>query len=107
MLFEPQFDKEQRKKQITTKCGKVINLIRRQCFFVKGRSSMSKRDKIPFYDCYLLTVEEAAAYFHIGNRKFYEVVSNNRGAKWILYNGRRIMIKKDLFAKWIDQQTVI
>ena len=75
--------------------------------YVKEGICMNKQDQIAFYEKYLLTVEEAAAYFHIGNKKFYEIVSNNRGAKWILYSGKRIMIKRVMFEKWIDQQTVI
>lgn len=68
---------------------------------------MNKKYEIAFYDRYLLTVDEAGAYFHIGSKKFYELIQNQPGAKWLLRSGRRIMIKKDLFAKWLDQQTVI
>ena len=68
----------------------------------------AKKDKtLPFYQRYMLTVEEAAAYFHIGAKKMYEIIDNYPGAKWYLYSGRRIMIKRDLFGKWLDQQTVI
>lgn len=67
-----------------------------------------KKDKtLAFYDKYMLTVDEAASYFHIGSKKMYEIIENHEGAKWYLYSGRRIMIKKELFAKWLDQQTVI
>ena len=55
----------------------------------------------------MLTVDEAAAYFHIGAKKMYEIIENHEGAKWYLYSGRRIMIKRELFGKWLDQQTVI
>lgn len=68
---------------------------------------MNKRDQIQFFECYLLTVEEASIYFHIGTQKLYEIICNNKDAKWLLRNGKRIMIKKELFAKWIDKQTVI
>ena len=37
----------------------------------------------------------------------YEIVRDHAGAKWMLYSGKRIMIKKDLFAKWLDQQSAI
>lgn len=29
------------------------------------------------------------------------------GAKWVLRNGNKLMIKKNLFARWLDQQTEI
>ena len=63
--------------------------------------------EIPFFEKYMLTIDEASLYFHIGEKKMYEVVRNHEGAKWMLYNGQRIMIKKELFAKWLDQQAVI
>ena len=68
---------------------------------------MTKKYDIAFYDKYLLTVDEAAAYFHIGNKKFYEIIQNHPGSKWILRNGKRMMIKKDMFAKWLDAQEKI
>ena len=66
-----------------------------------------KEKEIPFFEKYLLTVDEASLYFHIGEKKMYEVVRNHEDAKWMLYNGQRIMIKKEMFAKWLDQQAAI
>ena len=42
---------------------------------------------------YRLTVDEAAAYFHIGEKKMYEIIDSHEGAKRHLYSGKRIMIK--------------
>lgn len=53
-----------------------------------------KRLEIPFYARYLLTVNEAACYFNIGAKKMRTLVSEHEGAKWMIYNGNRIMIKK-------------
>lgn len=54
---------------------------------------------IPYYEKYLLTAQEACAYFHIGERKMYELLKEHDGAKWVLHNGNRLMVKKDLFAR--------
>ena len=67
---------------------------------------MSKKE-IAFYNSYMMTIDEAGAYFHIGARKIRERVKEHEGAKWMLYNGNRVMIKRELFQKWLDQQTVI
>jgi excisionase family DNA binding protein len=67
----------------------------------------NKNTNIVFYDRYLLTVEEAAVYFHIGSKKMRNMIKNHEGAKWILYNGNRIMIKREQFGKWLDNQSVI
>ena len=67
---------------------------------------MSKKE-IAFYNRYMMTIDEAGAYFHIVARKMRELVKEHEGAKWMLYNGQRIMIKKEMFAKWLDQQAAI
>ena len=67
---------------------------------------MSKKE-IAFYNRYMMTIDEAGAYFHIGARKMRALVKEHEGAKWMLYNGNRVMIKRELFQKWMDQQTVI
>lgn len=75
---------------------------------VKRPAPKPKQEKdIPFFEKYLLTVNEASLYFHIGQKKTYEVVRNHEGAKWLIYNGQRIMIKKDMFAMWLDEQATI
>lgn len=68
---------------------------------------MSRITEMPFYERYMLTVEEASAYFHIGPKKMREIVREYEGANWILYSGNRIMIKKALFSTWIDGQSAI
>lgn len=60
-----------------------------------------KRLKIPFYARYLLTVNESACYFNIGAKKMRTLVLEHEGAKWMIYNGNRIMIKRELFASWV------
>ena len=66
-----------------------------------------KQLQIPFYERYLMTVEETSAYFHIGSKKMYQMIMENPEAPWLLLNGNRKMIKREMFARWIDQQTVI
>jgi len=36
-----------------------------------------------------------------------ELIHKNPNAKWILMNGKRTMIKKEMFATWLDQQSEI
>ena len=66
-----------------------------------------KQLRIPFYERYLLTVEETSAYFHIGSKKMYQMIQENSEAPWLLLNGNRKMIKREIFARWIDRQTEI
>jgi excisionase family DNA binding protein len=54
-----------------------------------------------------MTVDEAAVYFHIGYKKMRSLIKDYPGAKWILYSGSRIMIKREQFEKWLDNQSAI
>lgn len=63
--------------------------------------------QIPFWEKYTLTVTEACAYFHIGEKKFREILEDYPDANFILRNGKRIMIKKKRFEMFLDQQIAI
>ena len=87
----------------------LLCLLQRASFWKKKGLKMAKSTKlsIAFYERYLLTVEEAAVYFHIGYKKMRNMVKDYAGAKWILRNGNRIMIKREQFEKWLDNQSAI
>ena len=57
---------------------------------------------IPFWKRYTMTLEEAAKYFRIGEKKLRELVAENPTADFVLMNGNRIQIKRKLFEKFID-----
>ena len=65
------------------------------------------KNSIEFYERYMLTVDEAAVYFYIGYKKMRSLVKEYPGAKWLLYSGNRIMIKREQFEKWLDNQSAI
>ena len=73
------------------------------CCMARITMYQAKKDKsVLFYEHYTLTVDETAAYFHIGAKKMHEIINNHEGVKWYLYSGKRIMIKRELFGKWLD-----
>ncbi len=59
---------------------------------------------IPVWEKSLLTVEEAAAYFHIGENKLRRLIANQCCEKHIVWNGNRPMIKRKLFEEWLYDQ---
>ena len=59
--------------------------------------------EIPIWEQYTLTVEEAAAYFRVGENKLRRLIAEDRNANFILWNGTRPQIKRKLFEKYIDQ----
>ena len=61
----------------------------------------------PVWEKYTLSVEEAAAYFRIGENKLRNLISRNNNAKYLLWNGNRVQIKRNLFEKFIDETDAI
>ena len=51
---------------------------------------------------YTLTIEEAAKYFRIGEKKLRKLAEENPNAKWLLLNGNRVQIKRKLFENFLD-----
>ncbi len=63
--------------------------------------------EIPIWQQYTLSIEEAAAYFRIGEKKLRQLVSENENAPFVLMNGNRVQIKRQLFEQYIDAATVV
>ena len=63
--------------------------------------------EIPYWEKYMLTLREAAEYFHIGEKKMRQIVDENMDAKFLLENGNRVMIKRKLFEEYLDNSSVI
>ena len=63
--------------------------------------------KIPFWERYTLSIEEAAAYFRIGENKLRKIILENKDADFVLWNGTRSQIKRKKFENYIDRLNVI
>ena len=63
--------------------------------------------EIPYWEKYMLTLREAAEYFHIGEKKMRQIVDENMDAKFLLENGNRVMTKRKLFEEYLDKANVI
>ena len=57
---------------------------------------------IPLWRKYTLTVQEAAKYFRIGDKKLKRLIDDNPTAEYILWNGNRPQIKRKLFEQFLD-----
>ena len=57
---------------------------------------------IPIWEKYTLSIEEAAAYFRIGEDKLRRIINENRNADYLLWNGNRVQIKRVKFEKYVD-----
>ncbi len=63
--------------------------------------------QIPFWERYTLTIQEASQYFRIGENKLRKIVSENKDAEFILWNGTRPQIKRVKFERFVDQLNLI
>ena len=55
---------------------------------------MSEKYVVPIWEKYSLTVEEAAAYFRIGEQKLRQIADKNANAPYLLWNGNRPQFKR-------------
>ena len=62
---------------------------------------------VPIWEKYTLTIEEAARYFRIGEKKLRKLAEENPDASWIIMNGNRVQIKRRQFEKVRDSLDVI
>ena len=53
-------------------------------------------------NCYAMTVEVAAQYFCLGQKKIRKLAEENPDAGFALQNGNRIMIKRKAFERFLD-----
>ena len=58
---------------------------------------MKHSQNIPLWEKYTLTVEEAAAYFRIGEHKLRRLIDENKNADYLPWNGNRVQIKREIW----------
>lgn len=63
--------------------------------------------KVPIWNKYTLSIEEAADYFGIGQKKIRKIVDENPTAEFILKNGAFTKIKREKFEMFLDQTSCI
>ena len=63
-------------------------------------------NRIPVWEKMNLTIEEAAEYSGIGDKKIRELVRNPR-CPFVLKNGCKYLIKRRKFEKWIESAEAI
>ena len=71
---------------------------------MEEREQIIGKYEIPVWRKYTLSVQEAAMYFHIGDKKLRKLIDENPGADFILWIGTRPRIKRKLFERFIDEK---
>ena len=63
--------------------------------------------QIPICQKYILSVEEASLYFHIGVNRLRKLIGQHKDAEWVLWNQSHAQIKRIKFEKFIDSLNTI
>lgn len=66
-----------------------------------------QENTIPVWKRYILTITEAAEYYHIGENKLRMIADEHSEADFIIMNGNRILIKRQKFEEYLDHATVV
>ena len=64
------------------------------------------QNKVPINEKFNLTIAEASEYFNIGRDKLYELAKED-GCKFVIHNGRSVLIKRKAFEKYLEQVAYI
>lgn len=62
---------------------------------------------IPIWEKYMLTIEEAAIYFRIGEKKLRRIAEENRDSKWVIMNGNRLQIIRTGLERFLEEVETI
>ena len=73
---------------------------------IGGKCNISSNN-IPIWERYTLTIEEAAIYFRIGEKKLRRIAEENRDSKWVVLNGNRLQIIRTGFEKFLEEVSTI
>lgn len=71
------------------------------------RMNTEEAINIPVWRRTLLTIVEAAQFYHIGEKRLRMIVDMHPEGDFYLMNGNRVLIKRELFEKFIAESSVI
>lgn len=64
-------------------------------------------EKIPVWEKFALTIQEASQYFNIGEKKLRHLVQDHIDNGFVLQNGNKILIKREMFERFINVTSAI
>lgn len=66
-----------------------------------------KNNEVPLWLRYALTLSEASQYFNIGERKLQQIADENRNTGFVIYNGVKLLFKREKFSEWLNETNAI
>ncbi len=74
---------------------------------VKAEENSPKNYGLPLNQKFSLSVEEAAVYFGIGERRLRQIASEHMGEDFILEIGSHLRFKRALFEQFLNKTTTV
>ena len=75
--------------------------------FSKMNQNETKNITVPVWEKYALNLKEAVQYFGIGERKLQMIADENRDTGIVIYNGVKLLFKRQKFEQWLDETNAI
>ena len=66
---------------------------------MEEKNTTVKKESVPIWEKYALTIYEAAEYFNIGEHRLRQLVRENRQADFVLWIGTKVEIKREKIAE--------
>ena len=67
------------------------------------KTTKDKKFYVPIWLRYSLTIEEACAYFNIGEHVLRRFIKEHRDEDFIIQNGIKTLIKRQAFERYLDE----
>ena len=64
---------------------------------------MITKNEVLLWKKYALTLSEAAQYFGIGERKLQQIADDNRDTGIVIYNGVKLLFKRERFSEGLNE----
>ena len=68
---------------------------------------MAEQTQVEIKDKFCLTIDEASAYFNIGEKKLRRIVTDNIDTGFIIQNGVKFLIKRKQFETFLENLAAI
>ena len=64
-------------------------------------------NQVQIKDKFCLTIEEASDYFNIGEKKLWQIVTENLHSDFVIRNGVKYLIKRKRFEAFLNEISAI
>lgn len=72
---------------------------------VNAEMVINMNSNLKINEKYALTVDEAAEYFNVGEKKLRWVIKEHPDSDFLLSIGTKTLIKREMFSRFLDQIT--